>query len=334
MPTPRARRVIIVAFAGAQGLDIFGPAEVFGSVGRTVASQHRYEVIAVGSRSGQLPTTCGIPLTVRAASSLSLRATDTVLVSGGDTAAVSAAVSDRALVAWIARAASRVRRIGSVCSGAFVLAAAGILDGLAAATHWSACASLARFRPQIAVDRESIFVRAGARGHIWTSAGVTTGIDMALAIVEEDLGRAVADGVAARLVLHARRPGTQSQWSDALVAQQEAGAPLASAVTWLRAHVREPLAIDRLARHCAMSPRTLHRRCLEHLQLTPRQLIEKVRVDEARALLETTALPIKVVAARCGFGDALQMARAFTRVVGLAPTAYRVVAGAARVSPS
>ena len=195
MPTPRARRVIIVAFAGAQGLDIFGPAEVFGSVGRTVASQHRYEVIAVGSRSGQLPTTCGIPITVRAASSLSLRATDTVLVSGGDTAAVSAAVSDRALVAWIARAASRVRRIGSVCSGAFVLAAAGILDGLAAATHWSACASLARFRPQIAVDRESIFVRAGARGHIWTSAGVTTGIDMALAIVEEDLGREVAEAI-------------------------------------------------------------------------------------------------------------------------------------------
>ncbi len=310
-------RVIVVCFAGAHGLDVFGPAEVFARVGD--------EVIAVGSRAGMATTTSGIAIALLACDRVRLRASDTVLVVGGGDDAVREAVRDRALVAFVTRAAKQVRRIGSVCSGAFVLAQAGLLDGIRCATHWSACARLAAFRPQTTVDPDAIFVR---EGEIWTSAGVTTGIDMALAMVEVDRGRAAADAVAARLVLHARRPGYQSQWSAALVAQHEAGAPLASAIAWLRAHVRDPLDTDRLARHCAMSARTLHRRCLAHLGLTPRQLIEKVRVDEARAMLETTTLPAKAIAARCGFGDTVRMSRAFTRTLGLAPTAYRVVTGA------
>lgn len=315
-------RVVIVAFSSAQGLDVLGPAEVFGGVAR-ITGARGYEVVLAASRPGPIVTTSGIELAARGIASVRLRRSDTLLVAGGEEVGVRAAVADRALIAFVAKAARIVRRIGSVCSGAFVLARAGVLDGRRAATHWSACAQLARYAPAVRVDADAIYVRDG---HVWTSAGVTTGIDMALAMVEDDLGRSVADAVAARLVLHARRPGFQSQWSDALVAQQDRGAPLGRAIHWLRGRLRERVDVARLARSCAMSVRTFHRRCLEHLRLTPRQLIEKVRVDEARALLSTTELPLKAIAARCGFGDAARMTHAFHRALGLAPGAYRLVA--------
>ncbi|HUJ58182.1 MAG TPA: DJ-1/PfpI family protein [Kofleriaceae bacterium] len=316
-------RVVILTFDGAQGLDVVGPAEVFGGVAR-ITGARGYDVVVAASRAGAVATSSGLALGVRGLAGLAVRRSDTVLVAGGEEGGVRAAVGDRALVRFVARAARRARRIGSVCSGAFVLAAAGVLDGKRAATHWSACRQLAAYRPAVRVDPESIYVRDGT---VWTSAGVTTGIDMALAMVEDDLGRAVADAVAARLVLHARRPGFQSQWSDALVAQQDRGAPLGRAIGWLREHVREPIDVERLARHCAMSVRTFHRRCLEHLRITPRRLIENVRIEEARALLATTELPVKTIAARCGFGDATRMSHAFHRALGLAPGAYRLVAG-------
>ena len=319
-------RVVILAYEGAQGLDVLGPAAVFGGAAR-IAGGRGYEVVLAASRAGHVRTTSGIALAVRGLAGLRLRRSDTLLVAGGEADGVAAAVGDEALVRFVARGAPLVRRIGSVCSGAFVLARAGVLDGRRATTHWLACAQLAAFRPAVRIDPEAIYVTDGP---VWTSAGVTTGIDMALAMVEEDLGRAAADAIAARLVLHARRPGFQSQWSAALVAQQERGAPFDRAIGWLRAHVRDPIEVAELAAQCAMSVRTLHRRCAEHLRLTPRQVIEKVRVDEARALLATTGLPLKAIAARCGFTDVARMSRAFRRVVGLAPGAYRLVASAGR----
>jgi transcriptional regulator GlxA family with amidase domain len=225
----------------------------------------------------------------------------------------------------VRRAAPIVARVASVCSGAFVLAAAGLLDGLTAATHWSACEALARFRPAVAVDRDAIFVRTGK---VWTSAGVTTGIDMALAMLEEDCGRACADAAASRLVLYARRPGFQSQWSDALLAQATAGDPLAPAIAWARAHLAQ-LDVPTLARRAGLSPRTLHRRCAETLATTPAKLIERLRVEHARGLLATRRHPAKVVAARSGFADAAQLARAFRRTLGLTPRAYRTLLAAA-----
>jgi transcriptional regulator GlxA family with amidase domain len=300
-----APRVILVAFEGAQGLDVFGPAESFGAVGRSVPCDGGgYEVLLAASRAGSLRATSGIALTARALPRLRPRPSDTVLVVGGDDRAIRAAVGDPALVAWLARAAPRVRRIGSVCSGAFVLARAGILDGRRAATHWSACAELARYRPAVTVDRDAIFVRDG---RVWTSAGVTTGIDMALAIIEEDHGRRVADAVAARLVLYARRPGFQSQFSDALVAQRAASDPLGPLVSWARANLRGPLDVERLARHAGLSVRTLHRRCTGELGLTPRRL------------------GTKTIAARCGFSGAPGMARAFAGELGLSPRDYRLM---------
>ncbi len=317
------RRVVIIAFAGAQGLDIFGPAEVFAGANRRGSVYIGYEVVIAAAQAGPLATTCGIPIVAQAIATIRPRKTDTIIVAGGSEDGVRAALGQRALSEFVAKAAKIARRVASVCSGAFVLAAAGLLDGKRCATHWSACAQLAAFRPAAIVDPEAIYVR---EGNVWTSAGVTTGIDMALALVEEDCGREVADAIAGRLVLHARRPGYQSQWSDALVAQRDHSAPFGRAVAWLRAHLRDPIDVERLAQYCAMSVRTLHRRCAEHLQMTPRQLIEKVRVDEARTLLETTGLPVKAIADRCGFADAAQLFVAFKRTLGLAPSEYRLVA--------
>ncbi len=318
------RRVVLVAFEGAQGLDVFGPAEAFAAVGRRGLGP-AYEVVLAAHGGGRLHTACGIPVAAVDLARVRPRRDDTVLVTGGDADAVRAAMRCAPLLRWLRRAAPLVRRIGSVCSGAFVLAQAGVLDGRTAATHWEGCAQLAALRPAVTVDPNAIYVRDG---RVWTSAGVTTGIDMALAMVEEDCGRRTADAVAARLVLYARRPGFQSQFSDALVAQAAAADPLAPLIAWARANLRGPLDVGRLARRAGMSARTLHRRCEEQLGVTPARLVAQLRVEQARTLLATTALGTKAVAAQCGFGSPARMARAFKRALGVAPRDYRVVAGA------
>ncbi len=319
-------RVILVAFEGAQGLDVFGPAEVFAGVARH-EDRAGYEVVVASLGGGLVRATCGVALATRDLRRVRPRRGDTVLVVGGEEDAIRLAVSTAPLVAWLARAAKVARRVGSVCSGAFVLAAAGVLDGRRAATHWSASARLAAFRPQIDVDADAIYVKDG---RVWTSAGVTTGIDMALAMVEEDHGRRVADAIAARLVLHARRPGFQAQWSEALVAQSEASSTLGPAIAWLRQNLRAPQYLGGLARRAGMSVRTLHRRCADEHGTTPAKLVERLRVEHARTLLATTDLGTKTIALRAGFGTAQRMARAFDRTLGVAPRDYRLVRGAAR----
>jgi transcriptional regulator GlxA family with amidase domain len=217
-----------------------------------------------------------------------------------------------------------VKRISSVCSGAFVLARAGILDGRRAATHWSACARLAAYRAQVTVDSNAIFVKDG---RVWTSAGVTAGIDMSLAIVEEDHGARVADAIAAHFVLYLRRPGFQSQFSGPLIAQRHASEPLGDLLVWANANLRANLSAAKLARRAGMSRRTFHRRCIEHFSTTPAKLIEGLRVEHARTLLTTTTLGTKTIAARSGFGSPGQMARVFKRTVGVAPSEYALLHG-------
>lgn len=349
-------RVIVVVFEGVQTLDATGPAEVFAVAARAHAGIYRrearhaasdgrktltapgfssaggsraaalrggtfYEVVIAARGGGALATSCGLDLRARDLARIAPRATDTVIVAGGDRDAIVAATGDRALLAWLHRAARVVHRIASVCSGAFVLAAAGLLDGKRATTHWSALDRLAQAFPRVVVDRTAIFVCDGA---VWTSAGVTTGIDMALALVEADLGARIADEAAAQLVLYARRPGFQSQWSDALVAQQDARAPLAPAIAWARANLAtvDPTA---LARRAGMSPRTFHRRCLAHLSTTPAKLLDKLRVERARELLEAGDAPLKVLARTCGWGTPARMSRAFERELGMSPRAYRLL---------
>lgn len=312
-------RIVLVAFEGAQGLDIFGPAEVFSAVNRTSESAP-YEIVLASVGGKPVRTTSGIALATRALERIGPRAGDTVIVVGGEDKSIRAAIRSELLVAWVARAAPVVRRIGSVCTGAFVLARAGVLDGKRATTHWSAHRMLAAFRPAVHVDEEAIFVRDGK---VWTSAGVTTGIDLALALVEEDLGRKAADSAAARLVVYARRPGFQAQFSEALVTQTNAGGELARALALAQKTPARKLDVPWLARACGLSERTLHRRCLAELGATPAKLIERLRTEHARLLITTTALEAKVVAARSGFENPARMARAFQRTLGLTPSGYR-----------
>jgi len=313
-------RVLVVAFDGMQTLDVTGPAEVFAGACRRVGRPvYRVELLSVGG--GERCTSSGLYMRTRDLAPVRPRASDIVVVPGGEGPPVRAAMADRALLSFLRRAARQVRRMASVCSGAFVLAAAGLLDGKRATTHWASCEALQRAFPRIAVDANAIFVRDGG---VWTSAGVSTGIDMALAIVEEDLGRQVADLTAAHLVLYMRRPGFQSQFSEALVAQTSSSDPLGPAITWLRGNLAAA-DVERLARRAGLSVRTLYRRCAGSLGVTPARLIDRLRVDHARALLSTSTLPVKTLAAHSGFGSAAHMKRAFRRELGMGPREYRAL---------
>src|ERR1700690_463130 len=311
-------RVIVVAFSGAQTLDVAGPAEVFAGASRQ-RGETLYAVLLASSAGGVIRTTCGFDIRTTRIDRIRARSRDTVLVSGGEEDAIRRAMVDKKLRACLLRAAGVVRRIGSVCSGAFVLAAAGLLDGRRAATHWSACDRLAKMRPAAHVDPSAIFVRDGK---VWTSAGVTTGIDMALAMVEEDHDRALADRIATAAVLHARRPGFQSQLSEVLLAQTEAGDPFAAVLARARTHLRD-LDVPRLAKLARLSERTLHRRCQALLGVTPAKLIERLRVEHARMWLATTTGALKSVAREGGFGTGGGMRRAFHRELRIRTRAGR-----------
>ncbi len=315
-------RVLLVAFSGAQTLDITGPAEVFAAASRQ-RGEPTYGVVLASSAGRRIRTTCGFDVRTVPLGRMRIRPRDTVLVSGGEEDAIVRAVADKHLLRWLVHASRVARRIGSVCSGAFILAAAGLLDGRRVATHWSACDKLARLRPATRVDRNAIFVRDG---RIWTSAGVTTGIDMALAMVEEDFDRALADRIAARLVLYARRPGFQSQFSEALLAQAEAGDPFGAVMAIARTRLRD-LDVRRLAKIAGLSERTLHRRCLANMGLTPAKLVERLRVEHARILLATTARPLKAVAHQSGFSTCERMRHAFERELGVKPGDVRLLFG-------
>lgn len=315
-------RVIVVVFDGVQTLDATGPAEVFAMAAR-LRRAPVYDVIYAAVGGGLMTTSSALTIRARELRRIRPAPGDTVVVAGGDAAPIRAVSTDRALVAWLQRAAPVVRRVASVCSGAFVVAAAGLLDGKRATTHWRACAELARMFPAITVDGNAIFVRDGKT---WTSAGVTTGIDMALAMVEDDHGRALADAVAARLVLYVRRPGFQSQFSEALVAQTAKSDPLGPAIAWARAHL-DRVDVETFAKQAGLSVRTLHRRCSDTLGTTPARLLAKLRVEHARNLLATSDLAVKTLAARCGFGNPVRMKRAFARELGIGPREYRTLHG-------
>jgi transcriptional regulator GlxA family with amidase domain len=314
------QRVVVVAFEGVTTLDVSGPADVFAAANMLAGKAH-YRVVLAAVGGGDCVATSG--LVFRTEDLLALRplAGDLVLVAGGPEAAIRAAVLDARLQTWVRAAAKVARRTASVCSGAFILANAGVLEGKRAATHWAGCAELAAMFPRVTVDAQAIFVQDG---RIWTSAGVTTGIDMALAMVEEDLGLAVADAIAAQLVLYMRRPGFQSQFSSVLVAQLESSDPLRPVVAWIRAHLAQA-DVETVARENALSVRTLHRRCREQLGLTPAKLIQKLRVEHARTLLASRELSSKSLASLCGFGSATHLKRAFEREFGIGTREYRLL---------
>ncbi len=245
------------------------------------------------------------------------RRSDTLVVAGGP--GVHAAAADPVVLDWVRARATRARRIASVCTGAFLLAAAGLLNGRRAATHWMHCAELARRFPAIRVEPDPIFVRDGA---IWTSAGVTAAIDLALALVEEDVGRSLALGVARHLVMFLKRPGGQAQFSTVL-SLQGAEDRFGALHSWMAGRLTDDLSLPALARKAGMSERSFSRRYAESTGITPARAVERLRVEAARRLLSDTRQPVKRIAARCGFGSEETLRRSFVRLLAATPQDYR-----------
>lgn len=325
--TPRAeqptRRVSMLAFPDVQMLDVTGPLEVFARTSRWLVEHGRttrpaYAVELIALRAGFVTASSGLGLRVDRTLGAVRGGIDVLLVAGGIGA--HAAAEDPLLQTWLRRMAPRVRWLGSVCTGAFVLAAAGLLDGRRATTHWRTCARLAREHPRVRVDADPIFVRDG---DVWTSAGVTAGMDMALAMVEADHGHEVALAVARELVLFLKRPGGQAQFSAQLALQTADREPLRELQAWIVEHPEADLSVARLARRAGMSPRHFARVFTEETGTTPARFVERVRVEAARRRLEESDDGVEEIAAHCGFGSAEVMRRSFLRQLRVAPADYR-----------
>jgi transcriptional regulator GlxA family with amidase domain len=310
------RRVAILAFEDVQALDVSGPMEVFSIAGMVAREPYRIEVVA--PEAGTLRTNSGLAIAPDRAIASLRGPIDTLIVAGGS--GVVAAEEDERLVRRLRATAGRSRRVASVCTGAFLLARAGLLEGRRATTHWAAAEQLAARYPAIDVDPEAIFVRDG---DVWTSAGVTAGMDLALALVEEDLGRRVALEVARMLVIYARRSGGQSQFSSHLRVQVAEREPLRELQDWLPEHLDADLSVEALAARACMSPRNFARAFRREVGMTPGAYIELLRVDGARVRLESTEQKLEAIASACGFGTVETMRRAFHRRLGVGPADYR-----------
>lgn len=310
------RRVVIAVYPDVQILDVTGPAEVFSTATR-LSQRGGYAVEVVAARPGPLPTS-SVALYPDGTVDRCHGPIDTLLVAGGR--GVNDAGRDERLVAWVKGAAQRSRRVTSVCTGAFLLARAGLLDGRRATTHWASCGELARRHPDVKVEPDPIFVRDG---HVITSAGVTAGMDLALALVEEDLGPEVALETARWLVLFLKRPGGQAQFSAQLGSQMAQRGPLRELQEWLPDHLGEDLSVPALARRACMSERNFARAFRGEVGLTPAAYVELARVESARIALETGEQPVEMIARQAGFGTVETMRRAFRRRVGVSPNGYR-----------
>jgi transcriptional regulator GlxA family with amidase domain len=312
-----ARHVVLVVFPGLQGLDLVGPYEVFAAANDELG-RHAYQLTVAATAPGALRTSSGLGLCADVALSDVGGPVDTLVVVGGD--GTYGAVGDEVMIEQVRRLAAQTRRVASVCSGAFVLAAAGLLDGRRATTHWRVCELLAESFPTITVEPDPIYVRDG---NVWTSAGVTAGMDLALALVEDDVGRDVALAIARRLVLFLRRPGNQSQFSAQLGAQLAERDGLRDAQRHVAEHPDRDCSVAALARAAAMSERNFTRCFAAEVGITPARYVERVRVEMARRLLEDTDDGVEVIARASGFGTAETMRRTFLRLVRTSPTEYR-----------
>ena len=309
------RRVVVLCFEDSQSLDLVGPIEVLDIATRLAGDGYDTELVAPGGG----PVRLSNGLTVHAGPlPRKLRRIDTLLIAGG--AGTRHAALDDDLVAWVARTAPQARRVASVCTGAFLLARAGLLDGRRAVTHWQWCDTLARAFPAVDVDPDPIFVRDG---DVWTSAGVTAGMDLALALVEEDLGREIALEVARQLVLFMKRPGGQSQFSSGLAAQAAVRAPLRDLQDWIPDHLDGDLSVPALAARSHMSERSFARAFRREVGMTPAAYVEALRIERARALLEDGEASLDAVAIAVGLSSAEILRRAFHRQLGVGPAAYR-----------
>jgi transcriptional regulator GlxA family with amidase domain len=311
------RKLAVVIFPQFQILDATGPIAAFEIAGAIVPGAYDLQMVAAGG--GLVASSSGVKMQ---AEPLGDQAYDTLLVSGGAGSRDYEALGPT--FDWLRVAAAKARRVASICSGTYLLAECGLLDGKRATTHWGRSDHFARRYPTVKLEPDRIFVR---EGEIWSSAGITAGIDMSLALIEDDLGAAVARRTAQHLVVHQRRPGGQSQFSALL----EMGGPngrFAELMDWMRERLCEPLGVERLADQAAMSPRHFARAFTAETGVTPAKAVERLRLEAARVRVEAGHEPIDRVAETAGFGDPERMRRAFLRAFGQPPQALRRAARA------
>lgn len=310
------RGVVIVTFDGAQILDVTGPLEVFSTASRFLpAAQYRTKVVT--TEGGPVRPSCGLEFASTPMSDV-VGPVDTLVVAGG--ADMDAAAADTELLGQVRRLASDARRVTSVCSGAFVLAAAGLLSGRRATTHWAECGRLGQTYADVTVDPDAIYVQDG---NVWTSAGVTAGIDLALALVADDHGHQAAATVARQLVVYLQRSGGQAQFSALLAGQAADTKPVRDLLSWIRDHLTDDLSVPALARQINLSERQFTRVFKAEVGATAAFHVEAVRLESACRLLESTNRTIEQIARTCGFGTPASMNRSFQRRLGTTPGEHR-----------
>jgi transcriptional regulator GlxA family with amidase domain len=321
------RRIWFLLFDGFQLLDVCGPLQVFATSNeeaRMAGQPALYAIRLLATGAGAYASSSGVPLVAEALPQRLPRRLDTVIVPGGPGAWNASGgpppANTQALVDWLKCNSVRAERIASVCTGAFILARAGMLDGHRVVTHWAACDALREASPAIDVHHDAIYF---PDGHVWTSAGVTAGIDMALGMVEADAGRELAMSVAKRLVVFYKRPGGQSQFSSQLLEQSAGDERVERLHQWIRQHLRDKLDVPVLADRLSMTPRTFARFYLRATGITPARAVEQIRLERACRLIESRAQSIKAIAQQCGFSSDELMRRAFVRHLRVSPSEYR-----------
>ncbi len=317
------RHIGMLAFTDCEILDVCGPLDIFHwtnvmlqHLGKTSQPVYSFEIL--GEQAGPVKTMSGMKIMADRVFSEAGEDFDTLIVAGGANAM--AARENREMIEWIRRTSMKVRRVASICTGAFLLAECGMLDGHRATTHWLFCDRLAQEYPHVQVEPDRIFIRENA---IYTSGGITAGIDLALALVEEDWGSEIANSVARVLLVFFRRPGGQSQFSSFIPAEAKTRMDVRELQGWIIDHPAEDLSVEALAQRLAMSPRNFARVFLKEVGVTPASFVEQVRLNVARSKIEQTKLPLKIISAQSGFGSDERMRLAFMRHLKVSPLAYR-----------
>lgn len=318
----QSRKIGILAFQGVESLDITGPFEVFNFanlslIRQGICQENVYSIKLLAEKPGPVTSLSGFQMIAEEKYGDPKAEFDTLLIPGGD---IEMVLSDTKLIAWIKAMSPKVRRLVSVCTGAFLLAEAGLLDGCKATTHWHFCQQLSKDYPGVQVKPDQIFIK---EGHIYTSGGITSGIDLALALLEEDWGHELALFVARFLVVFLKRPGGQSQFSAYLTNEACRSSDIRNLQARIMMHTSEDLCVEALAAHMAMSPRNFARLFLTETGMTPAKFVEMARIDQARHFLETTDLDVESIAEKTGFNDSERMRRAFIRQLGVNPQNYR-----------
>ncbi|MHA6632074.1 GlxA family transcriptional regulator [Pseudonocardia sichuanensis] len=315
-PAAGPRPVVVVAFPGVLGLDVVGPLEVFAMANR-FGAEPAYATSVVSGAGGMLTASSGLVIATEKTRTVT-GPIDTLLVAGGYS--TSQAANDSALVRWLTSAAESARRVASVCSGALLLARAGLLDGRRATTHWSVCDELATHFPSVDVETDRIYVRDG---DVWTSAGVTAGMDLALALVEHDHGPDLALAAAREMVMFVHRPSGFPQISAQLGVRRPLSDPLCDVLAFIAEHPDADLSVPALAHRCTMSVRTFSRLFHRETGTTPAAFVQASRVQTARRLIQTSDAPFGDIARTCGFGTVETMYRTFHRTLGITPGRFR-----------